>query len=86
LRERAGQVDGRDGLAIVDPGARDADDLEIGALAEGLPEVAKHAVLLGCGRGRRLQAHQVLVEQRGRDPRFVDDGPRRFEDRARRLR
>src|SRR3989454_62561 len=65
LRERPREVDGGRGLAVADPRARDRYDLELGALAQRLHDVAENAVLLGLeGRGIE-EAHEERLDTIG---------------------
>ena len=61
LRERPREVAGSRGLAVSDSRARDRDDLEAGALAQRLHDVAKHTVLLGLERRGIEEGHEVRL-------------------------
>ncbi len=64
LSQRAGQIDGRDGLAVPDRGARHRDAGRAVHRPARLDQVAKRAILLGLEAGGRQQTHQVARRRR----------------------
>ena len=62
LGERARKIDGGRRLAIRRRRAGDREDLQFGRLVELFDQVAKRPILFGFERGRREQAHQMLLD------------------------